>query len=239
MPFQTFSDNRNLWRGNQNLIPEYTDSYEFGYLRYFEKGSIFSSVYYRNRTNVIERFVQATSDSTTVRFPINLSTENNVGFELNGSYNFSKRVSLNANINLYYAKKEGEFEGVNLDNEVFTMNGRANLKAEVIKGVDMQANFRYRAPQQTTQGRSLSLYSLDLAAGKDVLQGKGTLVASVRDVFNSRRRRSITDTESIYNETDFQWRARQFLLTFSYRINQKKKRGPEGNRGSSGGGDDF
>jgi hypothetical protein len=58
-------------------------------------------------------------------------------------------------------------------------------------------------------------------------------------VFNSRRRRSITDTETIYNETDFQWRARQFLLTFSYRINQKKERGAGGNRGDSSGGDDF
>jgi len=64
-------------------------------------------------------------------------------------------------------------------------------------------------------------------------------VASVRDVFNTRRRRSITDTETIYNETDFQWRARQFLLTFSYRVNEKKKRDSVGNREDSGGGDDF
>jgi len=239
LPFQTFSDNRNFWQGNPNLVPEYTDSYEVGYLRYFKKGSFFTSLYYRHRTNVIERIVQANDDGTTIRFPINLSTEDNVGVELNGSYRFSKRVSLNANANFYRAQREGTFEGLKLENKVFTMNGRANLKAEFAKGLDVQANFRYRAPQNTTQGRSLSLYSLDLSAGKDVLQGKGTVVASVRDVFNSRRRRSITDTETIYNETDFQWRARQFLLTFSYRINQKKERGAGGNRGDSSGGDDF
>lgn len=238
LPFQTFSNNRNFWQGNPALVPEYTDSYEFGYLRYFEKGSIFSSVYYRYRTNVIDRIVQANPDGTTVRLPVNLSKENNIGLEINGSYRFSKKVSLNANANFFRENREGEYEGIVLENEAFTMSGRANLKAEIIKGVDAQANFRYRAPQQTTQGRSKSVYSLDLSAGKDILEGKGTLVASVRDVFNSRRRRSITDTETIYNETDFQWRARQFLLTFSYRINQKKKRGG-GNRGSSGGGDDF
>ena len=239
LPFQTFSDNRNFWQGNPSLIPEYTDSYEFGYLRYFEKGSIFSSVYYRYRTNVIDRIVQANPDGTTVRLPVNLSTENNVGVELNGSYRFSKKISLNANANFYRAKREGEYEGIILENEVFTMNGRANVKAEVVKGVDAQANFRYRAPQQTTQGSSKSVYSLDLSAGKDILKGKGTVVASVRDVFNTRRRRSITDTETIYNETDFQWRARQFLLTFSYRVNEKKKRDSVGNREDSGGGDDF
>ena len=238
LPFQTFSNNRILWQGNPSLVPEYTDSYEFGYLKYFQKGSIFSSVYYRYRTNVIDRIVQPNGDGTITRFPVNLSIENNVGLEFNGSYKFSKKISLNANANFYRAERSGEFEGMKLNNKVFTMNGRANLKAEVIKDVDMQANFRYRAPQNTTQGRSKSMYSLDLSAGKDILNGNGTLVASVRDLFNSRRRRSITDTETIYNEADFQWRARQFLMTFSYRINQKKKRG--GSRGgNSGEGDDF
>lgn len=236
LPFQTFSDNRNFWQGNPNLIPEYTDSYELGYLRYFEKGSFFTSLYYRHRTNVIDRIVIANDDGTTTRFPVNLAVEDNVGLELNGSYRFSKKVSLNANANFYRAQREGEFEGLVLENEAFTMNGRANLKAEVYKGIDAQANFRYRAPQQTTQGRSKSMHSLDLSAGKDILDGKGTLVASVRDVFNSRRRRSITDTETIYNEVDFQWRARQFLLTFSYRINQKKR---SGGKSESGSGDDF
>ena len=239
LPFSTFSDNRNFRQGNKDLIPEYTDSYELGYLRYFDKGSFFTSVYYRYRTNVIDRITQVSSDTTTITIPVNLSVENNIGLELNGSYRFSKKVSLNANANIFREQREGSYEGMPLNNDAFAMNGRLNLKAQVIKGVDMQANFRYRAPQQTTQGRSKSIYSLDLSAGKDVLEGKGTLVASVRDVFNSRRRRSITDTETIYNETDFQWRARQFLLTFSYRINQKKERGPGGNRGDSGGGDDF
>jgi len=107
----------------------------------------------------------------------------------------------------------------------------------LIKDVDFQASFNYRAPQESTQGRRKSMYFLDLSAGKDILKRKGSLVASVRDVFNSRKRRSITDTDFLYSESEFQWRARQFLLTFSYRINQKKQRGG-GNRGS-GDGDDF
>ena len=109
---------------------------------------------------------------------------------------------------------------------------------EVLPKVDFQASFRYRAPQETTQGRRKSIYSLDLSLGKDVLKGKGTLVASVRDVFNSRKRRSITETSNLYSTSEFQWRARQFLLTFSYRINQKKKQGGGRNNGFDGG-DDF
>jgi len=41
----------------------------------------------------------------------------------------------------------------------------------------------------------------------------------------------------LYSESDFLWRARQFQLTFNYRINQKKKRGAAGRPG--GDGDDY
>ncbi|MBL4707277.1 MAG: TonB-dependent receptor [Flavobacteriales bacterium] len=238
LPFQTFSDNRNLWRGNPNLKPEYTDSYEIGFLRYFEKGSFFTSLYYRHRNQVIDRIVTANENGATVRFPVNLAVENNVGLELNSSYKFSKKISLNANFNFYRAIREGEYEGQKLDFDVFTWNSRTSLKIKVLPKVDFQTSFRYRAAQESTQGKTKALYNLDLSAGKDVLKGKGTVVASVRDVFNTRKRRSIVDTDQIYSESEFQWRARQFLLTFSYRINQKKKRG--GNRGKEeGSGDNF
>lgn len=233
LPFQTFSDNRNLWRGNPRLQPEYTDSYELGYLRYFEKGSIFTSLYYRYREGVIERITSTNAEGISERFPINLSVENNVGLELNSSYKFNKRFSTTTNFNFYRQVREGNFEGQRLENDVFTWSNRSTLKVEIIPKVDLQASFRYNAPQKTTQGRTKSLSHLDLSAGKDILAGKGTLVASVRDVFNSRKRRWETETEFLRSESEFQWRARQFLLTFSYRINEQKKRG--GGRSSSRG----
>jgi len=238
LPFQTFSDARNLWSGNPELQPEYTDSYEFGYLKYYEKGSLFSSIYYRYRTGVISRITVADAQGFTVRKPVNLATQNNIGLEINGSYKFSKKYSLNGNLNFFRAITDGSFEGQTLDNDIFTWSGRAVIKAELLPKVDFQGSFRYRAPQKSIQGERKSMYFLDLSAGKDVLKGKGTVVASIRDVFNSRRRRSIVDTETLYSESDFQWRARQFLLTFSYRINQKKKRSPR-TGGDFSGGDDF
>jgi hypothetical protein len=59
---------------------------------------------------------------------------------------------------------------------------------------------------------------------RDILKGKGTLAASVRDLFNSRIRKNIVDTEGYYSNTRFQWQSRQFLLTFTYRLNQMKEK---------------
>ncbi len=71
-----------------------------------------------------------------------------------------------------------------------------------------------------------------MGASKDILKKKGTLTLSVRDLLNSRRRRSILDTAATYQESNFQWRSRQATLTLNYRLNQDKKRG----RGERGGG---
>ena len=39
-PFFSFSDPRNFFSGNPNLTPEYTDSYEINYLRYWETATL-------------------------------------------------------------------------------------------------------------------------------------------------------------------------------------------------------
>jgi hypothetical protein len=87
-----------------------------------------------------------------------------------------------------------------------------------------------RAPQTTPQGRQLGIYTMDLAWSKDVLNKKGTLTLSVRDLFNSRKRRSFTYGDNFESYSEFQWRQRQITLSFDYRLNQKKQRG-EGSRG--------
>ena len=79
-----------------------------------------------------------------------------------------------------------------------------------------------------------SLYGY-LAVGRDVLKGRGTITFSVRDVFNSRIRRSIVDVPDFYSESEFQWRVRQFILTFNYRLRPGKSRRDERGRGEGGG----
>jgi hypothetical protein len=40
-------------------------------------------------------------------------------------------------------------------------------------------------------------------------------------------------------ENEFQWQSRQFVLSFSYRLNQKKKKEEKPPFGGEGGGGDF
>ena len=82
------------------------------------------------------------------------------------------------------------------------------------------------------------MYSVDLGLSKDIFKGKGTITAGVRDLFNTRKRRSIIDREGYYSNSEFQWRSRQFSVTLSYRLNRAKERQRNNNNMEQRGEDD-
>jgi outer membrane receptor protein involved in Fe transport len=237
MPFSNFSNNRSIFVGNPTLRPEYTNSIETAYLLNWDNGSILSSAYYRYRTGVIQRITVVDSVGYNRIIPVNLATENAYGLEFNFTWDPLSWLRWNMNANFYRAITEGQYEDEVLDADTYTWTGRAMARVSFLKKWDLQASFNYRAPRFTPQGKNLSMYSLDLALARDVFKGNGTLTASVRDLFNTRKFRNIVDTDELYAENEFQWRARQLMLTFTYRLNKKKENNRGRDNGIDGGGD--
>jgi hypothetical protein len=237
LPFSNFANPRVFFGGNPNLKPEYTNSYEAGYLLEWKSGSILSSFYHRNRTDVIQRITEVSDDGITRIMPVNLATQNAYGFEFNLSYDIRDWWKLNSSSNFYRAITEGQYQDEILYADTYTWTNRTTSKFTFFGNLDFQVSFNYRAPRVTPQGKDLSIYSIDLGLSRDVMNGKGTVTAGVRDLMNSRRRRSIVDTEEYYSNSNWQWRARQFTVTFSYRLNRDKER-QRGGRGQDGDGFD-
>ncbi|MEO5601406.1 MAG: outer membrane beta-barrel family protein [Cyclobacteriaceae bacterium] len=236
IPFSNFSDTRNFFQGNPNLNPEYTHAFETGYLVNWENGSVLSSAYYRHRIGDIQRVTQIDDDGSTRIFPINLGTTNSYGLEFNVSLTLSKWWDVNSSADFFRAITEGKYEEEQLNSDTYSFRTRATSKMTIGSGFEFQTSFFYRAPRQTTQGRQLSAYSFDLALAKDVMKGRGTVTANVRDLFNTRKWRSIVEIEeeNYYAESVSQRGPRQFRLTFTYRLNQTKNR----ERGKNDGNDD-
>jgi len=239
IPFMGLADNRNIRAGNPNLNPEYTHSFELGHLKNFAKGTLLSNVYYRYRTGVVQNITSADSNGVITSLPINLATQNAVGLELNFSYELYKWWRLTTNVNTYYAATKGDYLGQIFDIEAFTTNARLTSKFTIVKKIDVQTSFMYQAPETTPQGQTLSMYAWDLGISMDVLKGNGTIVFSARDILNSRRRRWEVDQPNLQSYSDFQWRQRQFTVSFTYRLNQKKTRQKPERGGGEGGGEDF
>ncbi len=234
-PFFTFSDSRNTFSGNPNLDPEFTDSYEVNYIKYMDNLTITGGLFYRHTNDKIQRILIFNPDGTTNRTPQNLATGDDYGVELTFQYSGLSWLRLDGNANFFRQEVNGQNVDNNFSAKTTTWFGRMTSRLSFWNS-DLQLRFNYRAPRETVQGRSNGIASVDVGWSKDVMNKQGTLTLSVRDLFNSRRRAGETIGDGFYREDEFQWRARSASLTFNYRINQKKRRQRDMDRG---GGEDF
>jgi outer membrane receptor protein involved in Fe transport len=234
LPFSNFSDSRVFRAGNPLLNPEFTHSFEAGHLLNMEKGTLLSSIYYRHRLGVVENITSVDSTGFTTITPINLSTGDSYGFEFNLTYDPAPWWKLTANASIFRAMNEGFYNDKQYKSDTYSWTSRLSSRVTLFDAVDFQTSFNYRAPRRTTQGRDLSIYFIDLGLSKDILKGRGTITASVRDLLNSQKRRSIVENAGYYSSSVFQWRPRQFLVTFAYRLNRSKEKQNFDKQGDNG-----
>jgi len=239
-PFYSYTDPRNIRSGNPYLDPEYTDSYELGFLSNHDKTSLYGGIYYRHTTGQIQRvrhveYLPGDSLGTTFAIPYNIGIENAMGLEGNFSYDVTNWLMVNGNANLYRSIIDGKYEGTDLSRDIYTAQFHMAIKAKV-NDFDFQLRGRYRAPETRTQGTRKSFYTVDFGANYRILNGRGTFNLNARDLFNTRKYRGTTQLENFYSEDEFQWRSRQITLSFTYQINPKRQRNSE-REGSGEGGD--
>ena len=233
--FYNLSDNRIISTGNPNLNPVFTDAFEVGYMKKWEKANLLLSPYYRYSTGTIERIMVADSNGTNRRFPVNLGFRNSFGLEIAGGVELKKWWNINGGFNFFRQVTIGTYQNQDFSADTYAWTTRAVSKWKINKRFSAQTSFNYFSKEQKAQGTQLPRYRIDLAASLDVLKGNGTLTLSVRDLLNTYRRRMVIENAEFYDDSEFQWMSRFGMLTFSYRLNQKKR--PQRNGGI--GGDDV
>tara|TARA_B100000780_G_scaffold69480_1_gene46125 strand:+ start:15818 stop:18253 length:2436 start_codon:yes stop_codon:yes gene_type:complete len=232
-PFPSKSSATNIFQGNPNIDPTYSNGIDLGYLKRYEKLTLNGSIYYRKSTGVFTFISENTGDFVLVneilvpvlrRTPINLASNKQIGLELNANFNQSKNWRLNGSLNFYESETLGEYMGIVYDSKNLTWSGRLSNNLKLFSSVDWQTSFRYRAPQKTAVSeRKASIYS-NTAFSKDLLKDKITLTFKVNDIFETGKWRIESFNENYRSYSESNWRGGRTLeLNLIYRFNQKKK----------------
>jgi len=246
-PFPSRSSATNIFQGNPDINPSYSNAFDLGYLNRFGKLTLNSSVYYQHATDVFTFITEDTGETTNVggteipiirRFPINLATEDRYGFEFTVAYRPSQKWNLNGNFNFFQQQTRGDYNGTSFDADNLSWFARLNNKYTLPGKIDWQTRIFYMGPREDAQNKSKGMFSTDLAFSKDLFNEQASLALNVSDLFNSRKRQTTSTTPTYVSYSEFQWRQRSVNLSFTYRFNQKKKR-QDMQRGEEGGGDDM
>ncbi len=231
-PFPSRSSITNVFQGNPDIDPSYSNGIDLGYLNRFGKLTLNTSIYFQRATDVFNFISEETGQTTILngeevpiirRTPINLARNDRYGFEFTLTYNPTKKWRLNGNFNLFQSITRGDFNDVNFDAENLSWFVRVNNKVTLPGNIDWQTSLFYRGPSEDAQNIRKGLFTTNLAFSKDLLNERASIAFNVSDLFNSRIRRSEAFTDTFFSEGEFQWRERTFNLSFTYRFNQKKK----------------
>ncbi|WP_438977331.1 TonB-dependent receptor domain-containing protein, partial [Polaribacter sp.] len=186
-PFPSRSSEANIYTGNVNLNPVITDAFDIGYLKRWDKFTLSTSLYYNISNDNWERIQEDTGDVTdngdpiTRRFPVNLSTQERLGLEFTLNYRPFKIWNINSDFNLFRVTTDGDYtnpttnatQSFDFENTAFFI--RLNQKITLPGKTDLQINTNYRGPSQNAQTKSQGVFSMNLAASKDLFNEKASI----------------------------------------------------------------
>ncbi|MBP0902522.1 TonB-dependent receptor domain-containing protein [Mariniflexile gromovii] len=265
-PFPSRSSPINLFQGNPDLNPSYSNSFDLGYLNQIGKLTLNSSIYYQHATDVFSFIAQGTDDfyifdtSQTVnindpnyddlndqytlvqvikRTPVNLATNDRFGFEFTVTHKPTQNWNINGNFNLFHSTTKGFYNGTDFGAENLSWFVRLNNKYTLPSKIDWQTRVFYMGPSEDAQNKNKGMFSASMAFSKDLFKEAASISLSVSDIFNSQKRISESTTPEFYSNSEFQRRQRSFNLSFTYRFNQQKKKDSGRNREGNDGGDNF
>jgi len=222
-PFPRFMDAQNVFIGNPQLKPEYTNALELGLSHSGNLGSLQLSPFYRYTTDVIRIDVDTEDvidgrEVTSVSFE-NLATSSSYGADLNGSLKLGQILNGFASFNIFKIVTEGGSES-SLSSDAVTWSARLNATTQLTPTLSLQGMWFYRAPMNFERGRFSSFQMANFTLRQKLMGDKATLSLRVSDPFQTTGFRVEAGDDNLLQITERSFNARALHLTFQYTFGQ-------------------
>ena len=243
IPFVDYTDNLDIRKGNPNLKPEFTQSFEFSYAKTFKGNNTFlASAYYKKTTDLITRFQDkgvhpVTGEDILINTYINANSSQSYGTEFTSVNTINKWWDISTNINLYNSKIDAQNAGATAD-AMWSWFGKFNSNFKLPAKFTTQLTATYQsktnlpvnqntgmmgppmgAAQSSSQGYIKSSYGIDLAIKKSFMKNDAaSITLSISDIFKTRRQEQYSYSE-FFTQTYSRLRDPQmFRINFAYRF---------------------
>jgi len=221
--------------GNPELTPEYVNAYEIGFLKYWNKTSLNTSVFYKYVNDIIQRYIYfvQVNDTTSIQYATskNMSKGISYGLEFVLQHDLFKWWNINLNYSYFRNKIEGTADSTSLTNSNYTWTARLNSNMTIWKSLDIQLIGNYRAPMVNIQGTMDASYNVDIAMKKDFYKGNLSLSLRASDIFNTQQFNMHRSGDGFIIDMKHKRESRIVYLGLTYKINggikQKENKRPE------------
>jgi ferric enterobactin receptor len=239
-PFPAFFDLQNVFVGNPQLNPEYTDAIELGLQHSGQMGSVQLSPFYRRTTDVI-RFIINTDDVvagrevTSISFR-NLDTGSSWGADLNGTLRMGQRFNGLAAFNVFKMVTEGSSGESAVSTDAVTWSARFNGTYNFSPRTSLTGMYFYRAPMQVEGGRFDAMSFANVALRQKLYGERMSVTVRLSDPFNTQRFRVRAGDDNLIQLTERTFTSRAVHLSVQYNFGRPPRvRQPRQDEQPSGG----
>ncbi|MGJ8734448.1 MAG: TonB-dependent receptor domain-containing protein [Cellulophaga sp.] len=240
-PFPNRVSKTNLFYGNPNLDPMFTNSFEFNYLNKWDKITFNGALFYSKTEDVIHNVlietgetIVITNNSNTISTPViaktkrNIAEEDRFGLDATFTYVPIKKWRFSLNLFMYKQNLTGKYAYADTNNQMVNVNFNANqfrwttsfsAKLPLPYDVNFQTNYYYIGADNNSQTKTKALDRLDFAFSKTILKNKASISIGVTDIFNAYRRYSTTNLDSSTSYNELQSDQRNLRATLTYKFN--------------------
>ncbi|SDD60874.1 TonB-dependent receptor domain-containing protein [Niabella drilacis] len=240
-PFTDYSDSLNLSRGNPDLKPEFTNSFELSYSNNFNRNnSLILSVYYKHTFGLITRYQSPDVNPINDR-PVLVNTFINAnssfvgGFEAVGKNKLTPWWDLTSNVNIYTSKINIDDPAIPTADQIYSWFGKINNDFKLPANFTLQLSGDYNsktvlAPGGSSsnnsgggrgfmggtvsgnaQGYTMPNYGVDAALKYEFLKGKAASVTLSVNDIFKTRKNDVYTSSTFFNQHQVRTRDQQFF----------------------------
>lgn len=243
IPYTDYSDTLNITRGNPNLVPEFTNSFELSYMKTFaHSNTLLISGYYKYTSDLMTRYQD--SGVNPIGKPILINTYENassaytVGGEITTTDNITKWWDITANFNVYNSHINTNNLKQPSQDALWSWFGKFNSNFKLPANFSIQTTFIYQSktnipanqqqnqfgpPGSTTQSASQgyikAFYGVDMAIKKSFLKNNAaSITLSMSDIFRTRWSKQYSHSQFFSQQYDRLKDPQLFRAVFAYRF---------------------
>lgn len=243
-PFVNISDSTNIWVGNPDLDPEYSNNFELNFLKTWTDHTLSAALYHRISEQVIQD-IRYLDGGVMKQSPENVTNSTSTGLELVAKDKLFKILETTTTLNLYDQSMEGftyrgqTYGGTNGFSWNLRLNGQIMLPGNTMA----QVSGFYSAPRIVAQGSMKAAYSLDLGVRKSFWDRTLQVSLNGQNLLNSFKFENTTTGPGFSQVTSNQFFGRTLRLNVTWNfgnLKPKEKGEKGGNPENTGGGEgDF
>lgn len=246
IPFTDYTDKLNITRGNPDLIPEFTQSFELSYLKTFKgNNSFLASAYYKRTNNLITRFLDKQADPVSnkdllINTYINANSSYSAGAEFTAQNYLTKWWDISTNVNIYQSKINTDNITGGSQDALVSWFGKFNSNFKLPAKFSMQLSVLYQSKtnlpvnaggggfggpggfgqsQSSSQGYIRSFWGTDIAIKKSFLKNDAASISlSVNDIFKTRKTDQYSTSEYFIQNYLRLRDPQMFRLNFAYKF---------------------